>query len=63
MKELFKNIKKFHDNEDGDIVQTGITIGIFAIIAVGALTFLGPKIRVMFNRTGESLDEGASYQY
>lgn len=57
------SVKRFHENEDGDIVQTGIITGIFAVIAVGALWFLGPKVKAMFDRAGESLDEGAGYSY
>ena len=61
MKELIKKILQFHNDEDGDIVQTAIIIGIFAVIAIGALQFVGPKVKEMFNRAGESLDDGASY--
>lgn len=63
MKGLLENIKKFHKDEDGDIVQVSIIIGIFAVIAIGALMFLGPKVKAMFDRAGESLDEGAGYSY
>ena len=63
MEKVFKDIKKFHENEDGDIVQTAIIIGIFAVIAIGALVFLGPKVKAMFDKAGESLDEGAGYSY
>ena len=63
MKKAFISIKRFHENEDGDIVQTSIIIGIFAVIAIGALIFLGPKVKAMFDRAGESLDEGAEYSY
>ncbi len=60
---MISNLKRFHNNEDGDIVQTAIIIGVFAVIAIGALVFLGPKVKAMFDRAGESLDEGAGYSY
>lgn len=56
-------LKEFHNNEEGDIVQTSIIIGIFAVIAIGALVFLGPKVKAMFTKAGTSLDSGAKYSY
>lgn len=60
---MMENLKRFHENEQGDIVQTGIIIGIFAVIAVGALIFLQPKIKAMFDKAGAELDtaEGVTY--
>lgn len=63
MRKIYEDLKRFHENEDGDIVQTGIIIGIFAVIAVGALVFLGPKIKAMFDKAGDALDEGAGVGY
>lgn len=62
--EAIKNeIMAFHENEDGDIVQTGIIIGILAVIAVGALIFLQPKIKAMFDKAGDALDEAEGVDY
>ncbi len=63
LKNAIEDLKRFHNNEDGDIVQTAIIIGIFAVLAIGALVFLGPKVKAMFDRAGESLDEGAGFTY
>jgi len=63
MKRIIKKIKQFHNDEQGDIVQTGIIIGILAVVAVGALVFIGPKIKTMFTKGGDSLDQGASVGY
>lgn len=63
LKRTLKEIRKFHNDENGDIVQTSIIIGIFAIVAVGALVFVGPKVKAMFDRAGDSLDDGAGYSY
>ena len=57
MKSILNKIKKFHNDENGDIVQTGIIIGILATIAVGALVILGPKITALFTKGGAALDK------
>ena len=58
-----KEIKKFHENESGDIVQTGIILGILAVLAVGALTFLKPYIKGMFEKAADTLDNAGSVSY
>jgi|GEM_PF-3727413 len=65
MMETIKNrIVAFHkDEEGGDIVQTAIIIGVFAIIAIGAITFIGPRVREMFDSAGDALEEGSEYSY
>ncbi|MBO8160672.1 MAG: hypothetical protein H0Z24_03465 [Thermosipho sp. (in: Bacteria)] len=60
---MLKKIKKFHMDESGDIMQTGIIVGMFATIAVGALYFLGPKIKQMFVKAGNELDNSSNYTY
>lgn len=62
-KTVINDLKVFHENENGDIVQTSIIIGVFAVLAIGALTFLGPKIKSMFDQAGKSLDGGAKIKY
>ena len=63
MKRLIAKVIQFHKNERGDIVQTGIIIGILAVVAVGAMVFIGPKIKTMFTKGGGALDQGASQSY
>lgn len=63
MKNLLKNLLAFHSDENGDIVQTGIIIGILAVMAVGALVFLQPKIKGMFDKAGDALDEAERTTY
>ena len=63
MKNIIKLVKKFHQDENGDIVQTGIIIGILAVVAVGALVFIGPKIKTMFTKGGDALDQGSATGY
>ncbi|MBZ4688078.1 MAG: hypothetical protein JG764_1711 [Clostridiales bacterium] len=60
---MFELIKKFHKDESGDIVQTGIIIALLAVIAVGAITFLGPKIKDLFDKTGDEIDNATNYSY
>lgn len=63
MKTLFKKVKQFHNDENGDIVQTGIILGILSVVAVGALVFMGPKIKAMFTKSGNALDQGNAVGY
>ena len=63
MKNVIRMVKQFHQDEKGDIVQTGIIIGILAVVAVGALVFIGPKIKAMFTKGGGALDQGAATGY
>ena len=60
---MLQKLIEFHKNEDGDIVQTGIIVGIMATIAVGALIFLGPKIKQMFDKAGSELDKASGVSY
>lgn len=63
MQNLIKKAKGFYKDESGDILQTGIIMGILAVIAVGALVFIGPKIKDMFDKSGAALDQGKSVTY
>jgi Flp pilus assembly pilin Flp len=56
-------IRAFIRDERGDILQTGIIVGIFAVLAVGGLMFLAPKIKAMFEKSGAALDNGSGYSY
>ena len=61
MKGILENLKNFHEDEQGDIVQTGIIIGILAALAIGGLAYLGPKIKKMFEKSGGELDKGIEF--
>lgn len=63
MKSVIDKVKQFHNDEKGDIVQTGIILGILSVIAVGALVFMGPKIKAMFTKSGNALDQGSAASY
>lgn len=56
-------LKAFWRDESGDLLQTGIIMAIMAVIAVGGLVFLGPKIKSMFTKTGGQLDQATNYSY
>lgn len=63
MKELINKVKDFYLDESGDILQVGIVMGILAVIAVGALVYIGPKIKAMFDKSGSALDQGKNVSY
>jgi pilus assembly protein Flp/PilA len=45
-------------NEEGQgMVEYGLIIGLIAIVVIGALLLLGPKVRELFTRSGEALDD------
>ncbi|MHB1418663.1 MAG: hypothetical protein ACYCX4_03610 [Bacillota bacterium] len=58
-----KKARAFHKDENGDILQVAIVMGILAVIAVGGLVFLKPKITDMFNKTGGEIDTAKSQNY
>lgn len=62
MKNILTTLRSFHEDEQGDIVQTGIIIGILAALAIGGFKFLGPKIKDMFTKTGGELDKGIEFE-
>jgi Flp pilus assembly pilin Flp len=63
VQELIKKVKGFYKDESGDILQVGIIMGILAVIAVGALVYMGPKIKAMFDKSGSALDQGKGVNY
>lgn len=60
---MLKKLITFHKDERGDLVQTGIIIALFAILAVGAIMYLGPKIKNLFSKTGSEIDKASNYSY
>ena len=49
--------KWFKDEEGQGMVEYGLIIALIAIVVIVALVALGPKIRDIFNRTNEVLDD------
>lgn len=47
----------FHDEEGQGMVEYGLIIALIAIVVIVALIALGPKIRDIFVRTNEVVDE------
>ncbi len=50
-------LKWFKDEEGQGMVEYGLIIALIAIVVIVALALLGPKIRDIFNRTNEALDD------
>lgn len=55
-------VMPFLRNERGDIVQTGIIIGILAILAFVVLSMLREPIRGVFDRIKEHLDNTKDFR-
>ena len=48
-------------NEEGQgMVEYGLIIGLIAIVVISALLILGPKVRDLFTRSGEALEEATA---
>ena len=60
---FLKEIKSFHKNDSGYVVQTAILTAVFAVLAIGGYLFLGPKVKNLFTKAGSELDKGSSYKY
>ena len=52
MKEMMKVLK---DESGQGMVEYGLIIGLVAVVVIGALTLLGPKIADMFNNVNSAL--------
>jgi pilus assembly protein Flp/PilA len=54
---IMRDVKNFLMDEDGQgMVEYGLIIGLVAIVVIGALTLLGPKIGGLFNKAGDALN-------
>ena len=52
-----RDVKNFLMDEDGQgMVEYGLIIGLVAIVVIGALALLGPKIAGLFNTASGALD-------
>jgi len=60
---ILKEIRSFHKNDSGDVVQTAILTAVFAVMAIGGYLFLAPKVKDLFNKAGDELNRGSSYKY
>lgn len=60
-KNALKELKKFHQDENGDIVQTGVIMGVLAVVALGAMMFLKDPIKRLFTRAGDVIDDAADF--
>ena len=53
-----KKFMNFLKDEDGQgMVEYGLIIGLIAVVVVGALVLLGPKIKDMFNNIGDTITD------
>jgi pilus assembly protein Flp/PilA len=56
-----KKLIRFLKDENGQgMVEYGLIIGLIAVVVIGALIILGPKIKDMFEGIGEALEESPS---
>jgi hypothetical protein len=60
---VVNKVKKFHNNDRGDVVQTAILTAVFAVMAIGGYLFLAPRVKELFDKAGSELDKGSSYRY
>lgn len=60
---FLKEIRSFHKNDSGDVVQTAILTAVFAVMAIGGYLFLAPKVKSLFDKAGSELNKGSSYKY
>jgi len=60
---ILKEIRSFHKNDSGDVVQTAILTAVFAVMAIGGYLFLAPKVKSLFNKAGGELDRGSKFTY
>lgn len=58
---MINKIKNFHQDEQGDIIQTGIVLGIMAVIALGAMMFLRTPIGNLFRRAAGEIDAASGF--
>lgn len=58
---IMRDVKNFLMDEDGQgMVEYGLIIGLVAIVVIGALTILGPKIGGMFNKASGALQNAGN---
>lgn len=60
---MIQSILTFHRDENGDIVQTAIIIGVLALVAIAALTLLRQPIRTAFDNIRGAVEDAGTLQY
>ena len=50
----------FKDEEGQGMVEYGLSIGLIAIVVIGALALLGPKIKEKFDEINNAIDGASS---
>lgn len=60
---ILKEIRSFHKNDSGDVVQTAILTAVFAVMAIGGYLFLAPRVKSLFDKAGSELNKGSRYEY
>ncbi len=50
-------------DESGDILQNAIIMAVLAVVAVGGLMFIAPRIKSLFTKTGSQIDSAGGYSY
>ena len=60
---ILKEIRTFHKNDSGDVVQTAILTAVFAVMAIGGYLFLAPRVKSLFDKAGSELNKGSKYKY
>ena len=49
------------DEEGQAMVEYGLIIALIAIVVIGALIILGPKIAKLFDKAAEEIEDASSY--
>ncbi|HOA85733.1 MAG TPA: Flp family type IVb pilin [Bacillota bacterium] len=58
-----KKLIRFLKDENGQgMVEYGLIIGLIALVVIGALVLLGPKIRDLFEGINDKIDEATSLE-
>jgi pilus assembly protein Flp/PilA len=58
-----KKLIRFLKDENGQgMVEYGLIIGLIALVVIGALVLLGPKIRDLFESINDKIDEATSLE-
>ena len=55
-------MKNFLTNENGQgMVEYGLIIALIAVVVIGALALLGPKVKDIFTKAGDAIDNPEKY--
>lgn len=62
LRNLIEKAKMFHQDENGDIVQTAIIIGVLALVGIAALTILRQPILNAFRNIRDAINDAGTKQ-